>query len=243
MRKEMNAVDELLVGMIQRWPTLRNTRNDALYDLAEKTSEYGDEIEWDADGNIVFSLKSGEFHSGIGQTLEEKEAEIRAKRASSAYSPGSIQHTVAGQMMASEILFQRREAAKKAFIRDNADLIVASRDHNWGTTIPGSNAFRFLQTIPEHANPEWIEAFVGLAQDIMLFKYPASKFEGMADSYAARYQSDLEVAKENARAFLTRAKGTDKEKRDLAKSKLEEEIAKLRDRAAKEGLTLEASVS
>jgi hypothetical protein len=241
----MNVVDTLLVGMIERWPTLRQTRNDALYDLAEKTAEYGDEIEWDADGNIAFSKNNrGEFGYSLREDLQTKEDELRAKRNLEDKTPGTVAYRVAEQMLASDILFARREHAKEEFTRSNADLIVQSHDHAFGNTLPGSNAFRFFETvIPENANPLWIEAFVGLANDILHFNYKASKFEGMALDYAARYQSDLETAKQKAKAFLIRIKGSDTEKRDLAKAAIEAEITKLRQRAEAAGITLEATLA
>lgn len=229
-----SVVDALLVGMIQRWPTLRQTRNDALYALCTKTTEYGDEIEWDADGNIAFSPRSGEFHPSVDKSLEEEEAEIRAR-----FERGD---RISEQLMASDILFRRREHAKKTFTRDNADLIVAKRDYSFVNTIPDYNAFRFLKEIPAHANPAWIEAFVQLAKDIIAFKYPAGKFDSMAPGYADRYLSNLESAQKNAREFLTLVNGSDTEKRELARSKFEAEMEALKARAAKAGVTIDATV-
>ena len=250
----MNHVDTVLVAMLKAWPTLRGSRLDCLHDLATG-SEY--DARWNEDGSLWVSPEKT-TGSDVGRWDEATDAEVlryrdEAGEPDNGVSTTSVRKTVARQALASRLLHMRSEAVKEAFNRDNAEEIIAAgnsydndfkdypNSHGFDNTIP-SQRYSLLENVPENADPLWVQAFIELMEEILRFKWPEHKFNGIAPDYAQRYRDDLERAKINAREVLIRLKGTDVEKIELARTKVQARIDALLKEAAQLGVEVEATI-
>lgn len=235
---KLNHVDSVLANMIKAWPTLRGSRLDCLHHIA--TLSPGWDARWNEDGTL--SIDEGKTTNNYPVKTEDEDADVIRYRAEGD-----------DEQLASRLLWLRSEAVKEAFNRDNAENIIAAGDrydpafkdypnaYGWENTIP-SGGYRLLENIPENADRLWVKAFVGMLEEILHFKYPEHKFTRVSTDAAARYISDLDNAKTEARAALVRLKGTDLEKIELARRTVQAKIDALLKEAGQLGVAVEATI-
>jgi hypothetical protein len=240
-------VDQVLVAMLKAWPTLRGSRLDCLHVLATG-SEY--DAKWNEDGSLWVSDEKTTDTSFPDKTEDEDDEVVRGRAKIAAGGKGAKWET---ERLADRLLTLRARALRESFTRDNAEeIILAGNSYDpefkdypnargWENTLPGKS-FTLLDNVPENADPLWIEAFIEMLEEVLRFKYPAYKFDGMAADYSKRYLDDLENAKVAARETLIRLKGTDVEKVQLARDTVQRQIDALMKQAAEMGVKVSAKI-
>lgn len=243
----LNHVDAVLVEMIKAWPTLRGSRLDCLHAIATKSTKYG-EARWNEDGSLGID-NSGENVRFPEKTEDEDEEVIRCR---AAIAEGEAPQWKE-QQLSSKLLFLRAQAVKENFNRANAEhIILAGNSYDpdfkdypnapgWENTLP-SGGYDLLENVPENADKAWVQAFIELMEEVLRFKYPEHKWDGMAKDYAQRYRDNLVRAQDEARAILVRLKGTDQEKVKLARTTVQKQIDALIECAAGLGVAVEATI-
>lgn len=229
-------IDAILSAMIVAYPRLRSSRMDALYEIAVHH-----DAEWNEVGDVVVSR-----HSTLRDSPELSEDEdstvIGYRETLATARQDSFDYRFAQEQLANRLLYMREDKMQMDFIRDNVDLILQDGSRCFQSQVPGMR-LRLLETVPANANPLWIEAFIQLCNEIMVYQFPPSKFEGMTQSYADEYANRLEVAKQSAREARVRLKGSDADKKALAVTKFEERLAILKAEAAQQGVSIEATIA
>jgi hypothetical protein len=238
---DLNHVDTVLAAMIKAWPSLRGSRLDCLHDLATASPEF--DVRWNEDGSLWVSDEK--TTNNYPRKPEDEDADLIRYRSSGGKT--------ARQQIADRLLTLRSNEVKENFNRDNAEEIILAgnrydpdfkdypNSYGWENTMP-SGGYRLLANVPENADPLWVAAFVELMEELQYFKYPEHKFKSMAESYAKRYQDDLERAKAEAKEVLIRLKGSDKEKIALTQANVQKQIDALIAQAAIQGVKIEASI-
>jgi hypothetical protein len=235
-------VEATLVQMLKAWPTLRGTRLDCLEDLAT-ASEY--DAKWLPDGSLWVNSDKITAGSYPDKPEEEDEDVVRYRdRKATRYN---------AEALASRLLQIRRDRITEAFNRDNAEEIIAAgnrysnpfRDYDnapgWDNTLP-RGGYSLLANVPQNADQEWVKAFIELMEETLAFEYPLGKFASMSPAYKQQYLDDLARAKKEAREVLVRLKGTDEEKVQQTRDRVQAQIDALVKSASALGVKVEATV-
>lgn len=228
-------IDAILVQMLKAWPSLRQTRLSALYEIARNS-----ESRWTEDGDVFVPAgaltRSDTFRDDEETKFAGKRLEIMSM------DDNSIRAKAAKQMLAQDIVRFRKDRADEEFIRENAELLIEARDHSFGEVIFRAGALRLLDNIPANANPLWVAVFVEMCEDIGYAKYPIERFHNHAEDYKKLYADDLEAAKAEAKEILIRLKGTDAEKQNQNRGAVQKKLQALLDEAARLGVKINAEV-
>ena len=214
------SVEQTIAAMLRAYPLLWQTRFDALCRLVSQSWSY-----WDKEGNLI-SEDCTERQSTTDTYQDE--AKALAEYDKPYYNAGDRAHA---------LVRVRRRNANLRFIVENADVIAADNQAGFSQIILRDDMAR-LEDMPEHVSPAWKNALIEMCEAILEWEYPVGYMDNRPDiEIGVRYAKELKLAKEQARMFLVRVKGTDDEKWQLMRDKLKAEVAALQKKAADAGLS------
>lgn len=216
------TVAETLATMIRNWPTLYETRLDAL--------------------KRCFTESWGTYQDGclIPESLHERSAadimdeEEQVEKGSSKHYQKS-NPAKAAAIEASDRLYARRFNAKIAFLKANADLLAID-DRTKFSYPPSFSSYELNRVQLDKLNDEWKAAFVEFCNAILT--YDEAQIDRKYSQYSEQARADkktrLQEAKETAREGLLRA-GLGQEHETKARNAV---LEKLRYEAARLGFDL-----
>lgn len=173
--------------MLRSYPSLYPTRVTALLHLFDST-----ETIW-KDGELIHT----------DPTMYERNNYLDDETADQAAYEKAL-HTDRESDMARDLLFTKRENARKRFVHDNAALLAADTSSNFRKGRAIDFKGRRFDDIPEDVKPEWLEAAKEVAFAVLAHKF--INLNGYNAEYAQRFERELEQSKRVCTQFLERFK-------------------------------------